>query len=130
MKDLDKVSIEDAELLGDMVDEIGRSLSRIKSATTDDLDRAEEFLNIICRKLGISERIYPDWPTPKRYHTRAMKKVDPDNMAIINIKYAERLHPVEFDRQARAILVGNSNFKHVAEGLPYDKMYSNYKEGV
>jgi len=130
MKDLDKVSIEDAELLGDMVDEIGRSLSRIKSATTDDLDRAEEFLNIICRKLGISERIYPDWPTPKRYHTRAMKKVDPDNMAIINIKYAERLHPVEFDRQARAILVGNSNFKHVREGLPYDKMYSNYKEGV
>ncbi len=130
MKDLDKVSIEDAELLGDMVDEIGRSLSRIKSATTDDLDRAEEFLNIICRKLGISERIYPDWPTPKRYHTRAMKKVDPDNVAIINIKYAERLHPVEFDRQARAILVGNSNFKHVREGLPYDKMYSNYKEGV
>ena len=130
MKDLDKVSIEDAELLGDMVDEIGRSLSRIKSATTDDLGRAEEFLNIICRKLGISERIYPDWPTPKRYHTRAMKKVDPDNMAIINIKYAERLHPVEFDRQARAILVGNSNFKHVREGLPYDKMYSNYKEGV
>jgi hypothetical protein len=59
-----------------------------------------------------------------------MKKVNPDNVAIINIKYAERLHPVEFDRQARAVLVGNSNFKHVTEGLPYDKMYSNYKEGV
>ena len=130
MKDLSKVPIEDAELLGDMVDEIGKSLSRIKSATIEDLGRAEEFLNIICNKLGISERMYPDWPTPKRYHTRAMKKVNPDNMAIINIKYAERLHPVEFDRQARAILVGNSNFKHVAEGLPYDKMYSNYSQHI
>ena len=130
MKDLSKVPIEDAELLGDMVDEIGKSLSRIKSATTDDLGRAEEFLNIICKKLGISERMYPDWPTPKRYHTRTMKKVNEDNIAIIDIRYAEKLHPVEFDRQARAILCSNSNFKHVAEGLPYDKMYSNYKEGV
>ena len=130
MKDLSKVPIEDAELLGVMVDEIGKSLSRIKSATTDDLGRAEEFLNIICKKLGISERMYPDWPTPKRYHTRTMKKVNEDNIAIIDIRYAEKLHPVEFDRQARAILCSNSNFKHVAEGLPYDKMYSNYKEGV
>ena len=130
MKDLSNVPINDAELVGDMVEEIGRSLSRIKSATTDDLGRAEEFLNIICKKLGISERMYPDWPTPKRYHTRSMKKVNPDNIAIINIRYAERLHPLEFDRQARAILCGNSNFKHVSEGLPYDKMYSNYKEGV
>ena len=52
MKDLSKVPINDAELLGDMVDEIGKSLSRIKSATTDDLGRAEEFLNIICKKLA------------------------------------------------------------------------------
>jgi len=130
MKDLSKVPIKDAELLGDMVDEIGKSLSRIKSSTIEDVGRAEEFLNIICNKLGISERIYPDWPMPKRYHTHSMKKVNEDSVAIINIRYAERLHPVEFDRQARAVLVGNSNFKHVAEGLPYDKMYSNYKEGV
>ena len=130
MKNLSKVPIEDAELFGDMVDEIGKSLSRIKSSTMEDLGRAEEFLNIICKKLGISERMYPDWPTPKRYHTDTMKKVHQDKVAIINIRYAERLHPVEFDRQARAVLTGNSNFKHVREGLPYDKMYSNYKEGV
>ena len=130
MKDLSKVSINDAELVGDMVDEIAQSISRIKSSTIEDLGRAEEFLNIICNKLGVSERMYPDWPTPKRYHTGTMKKVNMDNVAIINIRYAERLHPVEFDRQARAVLVGNTNFKHVAEGLPYDKMYSNYKEGV
>jgi len=128
MKDLSKVPINDAELVGDMVNEISQSISRIKSSTIEDLGRAEEFLNIICNKLGISERMYPDWPTPKRYHTHSMKKVNEDGVAIINIRYAERLHPVEFDREARAVLVGNSNFKHVREGLPYDKMYSNYKD--
>jgi len=130
MKDLSKVPINDAELVGDMVEEIGRSLSRIKSSTIEDLGRAEEFLNIICKKLSISERMYPDWPTPKRYHTHSMKKVNEDGVAIINIRYAERLHPVEFDREARAILSSNSNFKHVREGQPYDRMYSGYSQYI
>ena len=118
MKDLSKVPINDAELVGDMVDEIGRSLSRIKSSTIEDLGRAEEFLNIICNKLGISERMYPDWPTPKRYHTHSMKKVNEDGVAIINIRYAERLHPVEFDRESRAVLVVLPVVLELAAELP------------